>query len=97
MSGGKVEAGPPPVDVASGGRLRELRIEAGLTREEMAHGVGLASHTVLEHETGRRRMTPVEIVRYRRFLGVHLSAFLPRAPSDRTTRQTPPMLYQIWP
>lgn len=86
MRGG-TDAGTRRVDVAFGRRLRELRVEAGLTREELASGVGLSPEAVLEHETGRRRMKPNEIVRYTRFFGVRLSAFVPQRPADHGARK----------
>ena len=85
------------IDVACGGRLRELRIEAGLTHEELACGVGLSFRAVLEHESGQRRMKPAEIVRYTRFLGVGLSAFVVDPPADNSAHEVRPTLYQIWP
>lgn len=42
-----------------GERVRELRIEAGLTQREVAHVAGISANTISALETGSRRGTSV--------------------------------------
>jgi transcriptional regulator with XRE-family HTH domain len=59
-----------------GRRLREMRLECGLTLAELARSAGLQPGQVFEHECGLCRMKPTQIVRYAQVLGVRLSDFV---------------------
>jgi transcriptional regulator with XRE-family HTH domain len=81
-------------DAFFGRRLRELRIECGLSQEDVARGVGLTRQAVGEHERGLRPIEPARLVQYGQFLAVNLSRFVsvtrsigatsPRADEDRS-------------
>ena len=51
-------------------RLRELRVEAGLTQRGLADQIRLPASTVHKIEHGDRRIDPVEFVRWCRVCGV---------------------------
>lgn len=50
-------------------RIRELRVRARLTQEELAERVGLSPSTVSRHENGSRNISPKDGASYRKVLG----------------------------
>jgi DNA-binding XRE family transcriptional regulator len=61
------------IDVAIGARLRQARLIAGATQQELGEALGVSARTIARYETGRRRMSPVRLAAAVRFLGVPLS------------------------
>ena len=57
-----------------GGRLRRARRLAGLSRQALAHAIGVEAETVRRYESGRR-MPPARLAAAALFLGVPLSWF----------------------
>ena len=56
--------------------LRIWREARGLSREELAAGVGVTTEQVARHELGLERIAAHHLARYAEFLGVSLAAFL---------------------
>ena len=56
-------------------RLMQARLEAGLTRAQVAERLGLHPNTVYKHETGRARLTDQIVERYARLYGRRLAWF----------------------
>lgn len=63
---------PHPVDVAVGARVREIRIRAGLTQQELADALGLSFQQVQKYEKGANRMGASRLVEVARTLGCSL-------------------------
>ena len=49
------EDGPDPIDVFVGNRMRERRLQAGLSQLALAERLGVAFQQVQKYETARRR------------------------------------------
>jgi transcriptional regulator with XRE-family HTH domain len=56
-------------------RLKELRSKAGLSREQLAEGSGLARGTVRDYEQGKRKPTLESAVKLASALGTDCRAF----------------------
>lgn len=46
------EGGPNPIDVHVGGRLRQARMTAGMSQEELGLGIGVSFQAVQKYEHG---------------------------------------------
>ena len=81
-------SGVEELHASLGARLRELRIERGVSRYAMARAVGLPLHRVQEHECGVRRIEPDKLLAYALCLGVRALSFFvpPRKPDARAER-----------
>ena len=51
------EHGPDPVDVHVGKRLRQARLLAGLSQEELGNGIGVSFQAVQKYEQGEIRIS----------------------------------------
>jgi transcriptional regulator with XRE-family HTH domain len=51
------EHGPDPVDVHVGQRLRQARLLAGLSQEELGDGIGVSFQAVQKYEQGENRLS----------------------------------------
>jgi transcriptional regulator with XRE-family HTH domain len=60
---------------AFGDRLREVRLEIGLSQEQLAHKAGLDRGYVNSVENGKRNVSLVNIVRIAKALGVSAAKF----------------------
>lgn len=65
-----------PIYVAIGTRLRDARIDAGWTQEEVAGWVGLSRTSVTNAETGRQRLMLHQIVIYADVMSVPLGELI---------------------
>jgi transcriptional regulator with XRE-family HTH domain len=73
------------------GRLRELRVQAGLTRQELAERAGLSEGGVRDLEQGHRRPSWETVLALCSALGVDPNAFAQApAPSEKPKRGRPP-------
>lgn len=68
------------------GRLRELRMAAGLTQQQMAENAGMALRTVTALESGDRKPTWSTVLTLARALGVTCEAFT-QEPADVSQRK----------
>jgi repressor LexA len=55
--------------------LRELRMKAGLTQEELAHKAGVPLPSLRGHEQGQRVPSWISVVKLARALGVSTDVF----------------------
>jgi DNA-binding XRE family transcriptional regulator len=51
-------------------RLRALRESKGLTRQKVAHALGLSERTVIRHEDGTTPLRRLHVLAYAEFFGV---------------------------
>jgi transcriptional regulator with XRE-family HTH domain len=65
-----------PELVALGARLRALRLDAGMTQEQLAHAGGLHWTYVGQIERGQRNLTYKNIVRLANGLGITPSSLI---------------------
>lgn len=75
-----------PPDESTPNRIREWRLERGLTIEQLAERMQSNSQTVHRHETGSNEMTLARLERYAEVLGVKTEELLP------DTDRVPPSL-----
>lgn len=66
---------PHPVDVAVGARVRELRIRAGFTQQDLAAGLGLSFQQLQKYEKGANRISASRLVAIGASLGVRPESF----------------------
>lgn len=64
-----------PAKVALGGRIRQLREKAGLSREQMAKAAGVSVRAIVQWELGEREPGWFNIVSLADALGVNCLAF----------------------
>jgi len=57
------EHGPDPVDVHVGKRLRQARLLAGLSQEELGNGIGVSFQAVQKYEQGENRLSASRLYR----------------------------------
>ncbi|MCO6005536.1 helix-turn-helix domain-containing protein [Actinoallomurus purpureus] len=63
-----------------GQRVRESRVAAGLSQEDLARKIGLGRTMIAKIESGKRGMDALELAKFARTLGVPLGHFLTRPP-----------------
>jgi transcriptional regulator with XRE-family HTH domain len=63
-----------------GQRVRESRVAAGLSQEDLARSAGLERTMIAKIESGKRGMDALELAKFARTLGVPLGHFLARPP-----------------
>lgn len=66
-------------------RLKELRIEAGLSQKEFAKAIGAAQNTVSQWETGTRRLDDQTICKISLFFGCSADYLLGLSDSKKIT------------
>jgi len=80
----------PPTFEVDGDAIREERMQAGMTREELARQVGISRRYVCHLENGtRRHMTPAPYIALRTVLNA-TDERLRRTPPRPTEDQPPP-------
>jgi len=57
------EHGPDPIDVHVGKRLRQARLLAGLSQEELGTGIGVSFQAVQKYEQGENRLSASRLYR----------------------------------
>ncbi|HZB93253.1 MAG TPA: helix-turn-helix transcriptional regulator [Stellaceae bacterium] len=69
--------GPGAKRVAAeiGGRLKEARRAAGMTRDALGRALGIGADTLRRYETGERRIPPVRLAAATVLFGLPLSWF----------------------
>jgi transcriptional regulator with XRE-family HTH domain len=83
------EYGPHPVDVFVGQRLREARILAGVSQEELGDAIGVSFQAVQKYEHGENRLSASRLFQAAQFLGRPVSFFfndLDGAPPEAEAR-----------
>jgi transcriptional regulator with XRE-family HTH domain len=69
------EHGPHPIDVAVGRRLREARLLAGKSQEELGDAIGVSFQAVQKYEHGENRLSASRLFQAAQFLGRPVSFF----------------------
>lgn len=62
-----------PVDRLVGRRLREARVRAGVSKEELGPVLGVGVQMVQKFESGERRLSAVQVAAAVKFLGMPMS------------------------
>jgi transcriptional regulator with XRE-family HTH domain len=76
------EHGPDPVDVHVGKRLRQARLLAGLSQEELGNGIGVSFQAVQKYEQGENRLSASRLFRSATLLKQPVSYFFEALASD---------------
>lgn len=79
------EHGPDPVDVHVGRRLRQARLLAGLSQEELGTGVGVSFQAVQKYEQGENRLSASRLFKAARLLERPVSFFFDELEGDVAT------------
>lgn len=69
---------PPAADAAIAAELAQLRLQAGLSRQELAGRVGIKTADVDHSEAGQRHVDVVELFRWCQACGASLEGFAER-------------------
>lgn len=69
------EHGPDPIDVHVGRRLRQARLLAGLSQEELGEGIGVSFQAVQKYEHGENRLSASRLFRAAKLLARSVSFF----------------------
>lgn len=69
------EHGPDPIDVHVGRRLRQARLLAGLSQEELGDGIGVSFQAVQKYEHGENRLSASRLFRAAKLLSRSVSFF----------------------
>jgi transcriptional regulator with XRE-family HTH domain len=76
------EHGPDPVDVHVGKRLRQARLLAGLSQEELGNGIGVSFQAVQKYEQGENRLSASRLYRAATLLRQGVSFFFDALGTD---------------
>src|SRR5271154_7637768 len=76
------EHGPDPVDVHVGKRLRQARLLAGLSQEELGDGIGVSFQAVQKYEQGENRLSASRLFRAAKLLDRPVSFFFDELDGD---------------
>src|SRR5258708_19563074 len=68
------------VDLSVGGRLRQARLLAGASQEEVGNAVGVSFQAVQKYENGENRLTAARLPAPPNFLRAATSFFFPDPP-----------------
>ena len=69
------ERGPNTIDVHVGGCLKQARMMAGMSQEELGLGIGVAFQAVQKYEHGENRLSASRLFRAAKLLGSPVSSF----------------------
>jgi transcriptional regulator with XRE-family HTH domain len=76
------EHGPDPVDVHVGKRLRQARLLAGMSQEELGDGIGVSFQAVQKYEQGENRLSASRLFRSAKLLEQTVSYFFEEFAGD---------------
>lgn len=68
-------AGPDPVDIYVGQRLREQRIRAGISQEKIADCTGVTFQQIQKYEMAKNRVSASRLYQFSRILNVDIGYF----------------------
>ena len=74
--------GPHPTDVQVGARVRQRRMQLGMSQEKLGDALGLTFQQVQKYERGTNRVGASRLWDMSRILGVPVSYFYSRAEDD---------------
>jgi transcriptional regulator with XRE-family HTH domain len=78
------EHGPGPVDVHVGRRLRQARLLAGLSQEDLGDGIGVSFQAVQKYEQGENRLSASRLFRAAQLLAQSVAYFFHELESGAT-------------
>ena len=81
------EDGPDPIDLFVGGRVRERRLQAGLSQQALAELLGVSFQQVQKYETARNRISASTLFRLSHVLGVPPGYFFEGCAAPETTKR----------
>lgn len=79
-----VRADPHPIDLYVGDRIRQRRLQLGITLAELGRKVGVVNQQVHRHEKWGHRLYPVQLLKYAAALDVPVRYFFEGAPLRMT-------------
>src|SRR5260370_7392574 len=79
------------VDLSVGGRLRQARLLAGASQEEVGNAVGVSFQAVQKYENGENRLSAGRLAAAAKFLGVAMSFFFPDDTEPSAAPNTVPL------
>jgi len=82
------EHGPDPVDVHVGRRLRQARLLAGLSQEELGDGIGVSFQAVQKYEQGENRLSASRLFRAAKLLSQTVAYFFEELEGQMVTGHT---------
>lgn len=86
MSQARSVNAPHPVDVHVGRRLRDRRLRAGRSQEQIAEGLGVSLAQYRRYENGTNRMAASRLHDVARLLGTSVSYFFDEMPASIALR-----------
>jgi transcriptional regulator with XRE-family HTH domain len=69
------DAGPNPVDIYVGAKLRTRRSLIGMSQEKLAEAAGIKFQQIQKYETGKNRISASRLYEFAKTLGVSVSYF----------------------
>ena len=81
--------GPDPVDIHVAMRVRERRIELGLTQPELAGELGVTFQNLYKYEKGKNRISAGRLYRLSKALGVPVTFFFEGLAETEAKAQKP--------
>jgi transcriptional regulator with XRE-family HTH domain len=73
---------PPSLDKAIGLRVRELRLERGLSQKELGAAIGVTAQQMQKYESGANRLAASALLGLARTMGVAMSSLYPNDTDD---------------
>lgn len=77
---------PDPIDVHVGHRLRQARLLAGMSQDELGAGIGVSFQAVQKYEHGENRVNASRLLQAAQLLGRSISFFFEDIGSVPATR-----------
>ncbi len=79
---------PDPLDVAIGSLIRQLRLDKGVTQEQLGGAMEVSFQQIQKYEKGTNRISVSGLIKVAAFLDVSPTLFLDVDPLDRRTDET---------
>lgn len=86
---------PDPIDVIVGANMRSIRLQRGLSQQELGRALGITFQQIQKYEKGTNRLSASRMVHMAGVLGVRPEAFLQGTrshPSKDQKKDAPPIL-----
>ena len=84
------EDGPDPIDLFVGSRMRERRLQAGLSQVALAERLGVSFQQVQKYETAANRVSASTLFRLSHVLGVPPGYFFEGCAAPEATKRKGP-------
>jgi len=83
------EKGPDPVDVHVGKRVRQGRLDAGFSQDQLGQGLGVSFQAVQKYEQGENRLSASRLFRAAQMIAQPVSFFFDGLDRDTPTNDAP--------